>query len=233
MFTVCFHCLWVWKGRTDVSERVYSLGRGPLEHKRVGAFIRKNARGLLVRPRPLGEVVADPFEVGLEPHAGPAGEDHVASEEVRRQRFLVVGLIVVSKNTRGRAVPQGVHDVPLVWPGQATASMLTTSFMSLHPPRSSRPASVPAFLPGGTQLARTRWIVGRTAASAPPMTARTASSGARLPPEADARRRPPRGTLCRSGTSRFWGSLDSLRPCLDLRGSLFVSLDFLPLFLLK
>ena len=29
MFTVCFHCLWVWKGRTDVSERVYSLGRGP------------------------------------------------------------------------------------------------------------------------------------------------------------------------------------------------------------
>ena len=23
---VFFHCLWVWKGRTDVSERVYRLG---------------------------------------------------------------------------------------------------------------------------------------------------------------------------------------------------------------
>ena len=25
---VVFHCLWVWKGRTDVSEWVYRLGRG-------------------------------------------------------------------------------------------------------------------------------------------------------------------------------------------------------------
>ena len=44
MFTVRFHCLWVWKGRTDVSERVYSLGRGPWEHKRVGFEVSQAAR---------------------------------------------------------------------------------------------------------------------------------------------------------------------------------------------
>ena len=32
---VFFHCLWVWKGRTDVSEQVYILGRGPRHHKPV------------------------------------------------------------------------------------------------------------------------------------------------------------------------------------------------------
>ena len=44
MFTVRFHCLWVLKGRTDVSERVYSLGRGPWEHKRVGFEVSQAAR---------------------------------------------------------------------------------------------------------------------------------------------------------------------------------------------
>ena len=34
-FMVFVHCLWVWKGRTDVSEPVYRLGRGPWHHKRV------------------------------------------------------------------------------------------------------------------------------------------------------------------------------------------------------
>ena len=29
VFMVFFHCIWVWKRRTDVSERVYILGRGP------------------------------------------------------------------------------------------------------------------------------------------------------------------------------------------------------------
>ena len=29
VFIVVFHCLWVWKGRTDVSEPVYRLERGP------------------------------------------------------------------------------------------------------------------------------------------------------------------------------------------------------------
>ena len=28
MLVVVFHCLWVWNGRTDVSGRVYRLGRG-------------------------------------------------------------------------------------------------------------------------------------------------------------------------------------------------------------
>ena len=32
VFMVFFHCLWVWKGRTYVSERVYRLGRGPWRH---------------------------------------------------------------------------------------------------------------------------------------------------------------------------------------------------------
>ena len=36
VFTVFLRCLWVWKGRTDVSERVYRLGRGPWRHKRAG-----------------------------------------------------------------------------------------------------------------------------------------------------------------------------------------------------
>ena len=33
---VLFHCQWVYKGRTDVSELVYRLGWGPWHHKRVG-----------------------------------------------------------------------------------------------------------------------------------------------------------------------------------------------------
>ena len=36
VFRVFVHCLWVWKGRTDVSERVYRLGWGPWQHNRVG-----------------------------------------------------------------------------------------------------------------------------------------------------------------------------------------------------
>ena len=34
--TVFFHCLWVWKGRTDVGERVYRLGSSPWPNIRVG-----------------------------------------------------------------------------------------------------------------------------------------------------------------------------------------------------
>ena len=34
VFMACFHCLWVWKGRTDVSEQVYRPGRGQRQHKR-------------------------------------------------------------------------------------------------------------------------------------------------------------------------------------------------------
>ena len=36
VFVVVFHCLWVWKGRTDVSEQVYRLARCPRHHYRVG-----------------------------------------------------------------------------------------------------------------------------------------------------------------------------------------------------
>ena len=35
VFMVFSHCLWVWKGRTDVSEQVYGLGRGPQHQKPV------------------------------------------------------------------------------------------------------------------------------------------------------------------------------------------------------
>ena len=34
VFMACFHCLWVWKGRTDVSEQVCRPGRGQRQHKR-------------------------------------------------------------------------------------------------------------------------------------------------------------------------------------------------------
>ena len=43
MFTVRFHCLWVWKGRTDASEWVYSLGRGPRKCKGVGFGVSQSA----------------------------------------------------------------------------------------------------------------------------------------------------------------------------------------------
>ena len=36
MSSLFVHCLWVWKGRTYVSERVYRLGRGPWQRNRVG-----------------------------------------------------------------------------------------------------------------------------------------------------------------------------------------------------
>ena len=42
-FMVVFHCLWVWKGRTDVSERVCGLGRGPWQQKYVGFGVRQAA----------------------------------------------------------------------------------------------------------------------------------------------------------------------------------------------
>ena len=41
---VFFHCLWVWKGRTDVSEQVYRLGRGPRHHKPVGFGVSQAGR---------------------------------------------------------------------------------------------------------------------------------------------------------------------------------------------
>ena len=37
------HRLWVWKGRTHVSEWVYRLGRGPWRHKHVGFGVSKKA----------------------------------------------------------------------------------------------------------------------------------------------------------------------------------------------
>ena len=36
VFMVFLHCLWVYNRRTDVSEQVYRLGRGPRHHYRVG-----------------------------------------------------------------------------------------------------------------------------------------------------------------------------------------------------
>ena len=50
VFMVFFHCLWVWKGRTDVSERVYRLGRGPWHHKRVGFGVSQAARSPRFQP---------------------------------------------------------------------------------------------------------------------------------------------------------------------------------------
>ena len=44
VFRVFVHCLWVWKGRTDVSERVYRLERGPWQHNRVGFGAGQAAR---------------------------------------------------------------------------------------------------------------------------------------------------------------------------------------------
>ena len=35
VFIVFFHCIWVYKGRTDMSERVCRLGRGTWRHKHV------------------------------------------------------------------------------------------------------------------------------------------------------------------------------------------------------
>ena len=43
MFTGFVHCLWVWKERTDVSERVCRLGRGPCHQKGVGFGVSKKA----------------------------------------------------------------------------------------------------------------------------------------------------------------------------------------------
>ena len=43
---VFFHCLWVWKGRTDVSEQVYILGRGPRHHKPIRFGVSQAARTL-------------------------------------------------------------------------------------------------------------------------------------------------------------------------------------------
>ena len=42
--TVFFHCLWVWKGRTDVSEPACRLGRGPLHHKQDKFGVSQAAR---------------------------------------------------------------------------------------------------------------------------------------------------------------------------------------------
>ena len=36
VFTVLLHCLWVWKGRPGVRERVYGLERGPWHPERIG-----------------------------------------------------------------------------------------------------------------------------------------------------------------------------------------------------
>ena len=50
VFRVVFHCLWVWQGRTDVSERVYGLGRGPWHDKCVGFGVRRAARSHRFQP---------------------------------------------------------------------------------------------------------------------------------------------------------------------------------------
>ena len=44
VFRVVFHCLWVWKGRTGVSERVYGVERGPWHDKCAGFGVRLAAR---------------------------------------------------------------------------------------------------------------------------------------------------------------------------------------------
>ena len=44
VFVVVFHCLWVGKRRTDVSEQVYRLGRGPRHHKPFGFGVSQAAR---------------------------------------------------------------------------------------------------------------------------------------------------------------------------------------------
>ena len=46
VFMVFLHCLWVWKGRTDVSEQGYRLGRGPRHHKPVRFGVSQAARTL-------------------------------------------------------------------------------------------------------------------------------------------------------------------------------------------
>ena len=51
VFMVFFHCLWVlMNGRTDVSERVYRLGRGPRLQKCVGFGVSQAARLPRFRP---------------------------------------------------------------------------------------------------------------------------------------------------------------------------------------
>ena len=51
VFMVFSNCLWVEKGRTDVSERVYRLGRGPTwHHKRVRFGVVSQAARLPDRP---------------------------------------------------------------------------------------------------------------------------------------------------------------------------------------
>ena len=44
VFMVFVHCLWVRKGRTDVSERVFRHGRAPWQHKPVGFGVGRAAR---------------------------------------------------------------------------------------------------------------------------------------------------------------------------------------------
>ena len=50
MFTLFVLCLWVWKGRTDVSERCYRLGRGPLQRNRVGFGVCQAAGSPIIQP---------------------------------------------------------------------------------------------------------------------------------------------------------------------------------------
>ena len=50
VLTLLSHCLWVYKGRTDVSERVYRLGWGPWYHKRVGFGVSQAARSTRFQP---------------------------------------------------------------------------------------------------------------------------------------------------------------------------------------
>jgi len=47
---VLFHCQWVYKGRTDVSELVYRLGWGPWHHKRVGFGVSQASQSPRFQP---------------------------------------------------------------------------------------------------------------------------------------------------------------------------------------
>ena len=66
-FMVCFHCQWVWKGRTDASERVYILGRGPWHHESVGFGVSQAAGWIVqISEEQLGAAATD--EVAVHVH---------------------------------------------------------------------------------------------------------------------------------------------------------------------
>ena len=74
---VFVHCLWVWKGRTDLSERVHRLGRGPCHQKCVGFGVSQADR--LPRFRP---------------------NDWVLRGEMRQPHVFMDGLVATLAGTR-------------------------------------------------------------------------------------------------------------------------------------